>query len=561
MPFARPHVEYKWLVGVVYVLALFMDLLDMTVINVAIPTLAREFAAGTTTIEWVVTGYLLSLALFIPVSGWLGDRFGTKRVFLTALSLFIAGSLLCGVAWDIESLIAFRVLQGIGGGMLTPVGMTMLFRAFPPSERAAASAVLAIPITVAPALGPVLGGYLVDYHDWRWIFFINIPIGTIALVAATALLREERQEAAGRLDVPGFALAGAGLVSLMYALAEAGLHGFGDREVLSFGAAGLALLAAFVVVELRAAEPMIDVRLLTDKLFGAANVIQLVGNAAIMGGFFLLPLFLQTQRGQSAFDVGLIIFPMAVGVAVMAQPAARLYPKVGPRRMMLAGFTGQMVMTGALALALPGRRLCKVEAAGRGRLRVVDEQAGEDTRHRERRREDERVMEGRERGSASRRVAKAGAVEVEPVREDGGENRHAEARSHLSADAEQRTGAARRLRADRREGRRLHGHDQEAEEEAADEHVRGDQPIAGSVADERQRAGHDHLAGEPGEHHPPGADLRIEPGGGLGHDGNADGHREDDQAHVEGALAALRLEEERQQEEAAHDRRVADELD
>jgi len=288
------------------------------------------------------------------VSGWLGDRFGTKRVFLTALSLFIAGSLLCGVAWDIESLIAFRVLQGIGGGMLTPVGMTMLFRAFPPSERAAASAVLAIPITVAPALGPVLGGYLVDYHDWRWIFFINIPIGTIALVAAAALLREERQQAAGRLDMPGFALAGAGLVSLMYALAEAGLHGFGDRGVLSFGAAGLALLAAFVVVELRAAEPMIDVRLLTDKLFGAANVIQLVGNAAIMGGFFLLPLFLQTQRGQSAFNVGLIIFPMAVGVAVMAQPAARLYPKIGPRRMMLTGFTGQMVMTGALALVSYG---------------------------------------------------------------------------------------------------------------------------------------------------------------------------------------------------------------
>jgi EmrB/QacA subfamily drug resistance transporter len=153
--------EYKWLVGIVYVLALFMDLLDMTIITVAVPTLANEFSASTTTIEWVVTGYLLSLAVFIPISGWLGDRFGTKRTFMTALSIFLAGSILCGLAWDIDSLIAFRVVQGVGGGMLTPVGMAMLFRAFPPAERAAASAVLAIPITVAPALGPLLGGYLV----------------------------------------------------------------------------------------------------------------------------------------------------------------------------------------------------------------------------------------------------------------------------------------------------------------------------------------------------------------------------------------------------------------
>src|SRR5262245_66075631 len=134
MSFAR--LEYKWLVGIVYIMALFMDLLDMSVTNVAIPTLAVDFAASTTTIEWVITGYLLSLAMFIPVSGWLGDRFGTKRVFIFALSTFTASSLLCGLAWDVDSLIAFRVLQGIGGGMLTPVGMTMLFRAFPPSERA-----------------------------------------------------------------------------------------------------------------------------------------------------------------------------------------------------------------------------------------------------------------------------------------------------------------------------------------------------------------------------------------------------------------------------------------
>ena len=345
----RLNLEYKWLVGIVYIMALFMDLLDMTVINVAVPTLAREFNANTTTIEWVVTGYLLSLALFIPISGWLGDRFGTKRVFLSALAIFLAGSVLCGLAWDVESLIAFRVLQGVGGGMLTPVGMTMLFRAFPPAERAAASAVLTVPITVAPALGPILGGYLVDYQDWRWIFFINIPFGAVALIASAIFLREEKQEAVGRLDMPGFVLSGIGLVSVVYALAEAGLHGFDSSRVLLFGLGGLAVLGLFTIVELRTKEPMIDVRLLGDKLFGASNFVMVTGQASIMGVFFVLPIFLQTQKGLDAFDVGLITFPMAVGVAIMAPFAAKLYPRVGPRRMMIAGFGGNVAMTAALA--------------------------------------------------------------------------------------------------------------------------------------------------------------------------------------------------------------------
>ena len=342
--------EYKWQVGIVFVGALFMDLLDITVTNVAIPTLATEFDASTTTIEWVITGYLLSLAVFIPISGWLGDRFGTKLVFVSALSLFIVSSLLCGLAWDVESLIAFRVLQGAGGGMLTPVGTTMLFRAFPPSERAAASAVLAIPITVAPALGPLLGGYLVEYQDWRWIFFINVPIGLVGLLLAVALLREERMENAGSLDLPGFVLGATGLVAVVYALAEAGAHGFGDPKVLVFGLGGLAILGLFTLVELRAREPMLDVRLLTDKLFGACNFVQLIGNAAMMGAFFLLPLFLQAQKGLSPLESGLVTFPMAIGVAMMAGPASKLYPVVGPRKMMIIGFAGQMVLTMALAL-------------------------------------------------------------------------------------------------------------------------------------------------------------------------------------------------------------------
>ncbi|MDO8615065.1 MAG: MDR family MFS transporter [Dehalococcoidia bacterium] len=348
------RLEYKWIVGIVFVFGLFMDLLDMTIVNVALPVLGRDLDVdprqGATTIQWVVTGYLLSLAVFIPVSGWLGDRFGTKRIFMTALFLFTSASLLCGLAWNIESLIAFRVLQGVGGGMLTPVGTAMLFRAFPPEERAKGAAVLMIPMVVAPASGPIIGGYLVDYQDWRWIFFINIPVGVLGLLFAGAFLREERQPHPGRLDIPGFVLAAGGLASLMYALAQAGTSGFDDREVIAFGLAGLAALAAFTAVELRAAEPMIDIRLFRNRLFSAANTVQLVGQGGLMGALFLLPLLLQAEMGFSAFKSGLATFPQALGVITMVQIASRLYGRIGPRRIMMAGMFGGTLTTLAFLL-------------------------------------------------------------------------------------------------------------------------------------------------------------------------------------------------------------------
>ena len=252
--------------------------------------------------------------MFIPISGWAGDRFGTKRIFMIALFLFTSASLLCGLAWNIESLIAFRVLQGVGGGILTPVGTAMLFRAFPPEERAKGAAILMIPMVVAPASGPVLGGYLVEYHDWRWIFFINIPIGMLGLVFAALYLREEKQANTGRLDVPGFVLAAAGLAAVMYALAEAGIHGFGDPQVLAVGAVGLGILALFVYQELRAREPMIDMRLFRNRLFTTMNIAQIVGYSGMMGGLFLLPLLLQAEMGLSPFESGLTTFPQAIGV-------------------------------------------------------------------------------------------------------------------------------------------------------------------------------------------------------------------------------------------------------
>ena len=337
--------EYKYIVGIIFVFGLFMDLLDMTITNVALPTLQKDFGASTTTIEWVVTGYLLSLAIFIPVSGWMGDHFGTKRVFMFALSMFTVSSLMCGLAWNVNALIAFRLLQGVGGGMLTPVGTAMLFRAFPPVERSKASALLSIPAVVAPASGPVLGGYLVEYQSWHWIFLINVPIGAAGLIVAALFLKEEKQPTTGRFDIAGFLLSGFGLASVVYALAEAGHRGFGDGRVLMFGLGGIALLALLVAVELRIAAPMLDMRLFRNRLFSATNTVQMVSMAGMQGALFLLPLFLQAERGMSPLQSGLTTFPQAIGIFIAMPFASRVYQRIGPRRMMMLGMGGIAAMT------------------------------------------------------------------------------------------------------------------------------------------------------------------------------------------------------------------------
>src|SRR5881392_758975 len=214
------RIPYKWIVAAVFVCGMFIDILDTTIVNVALPDLAKEFHASTASIEWIVLGYLLSLALWIPASGWIGDKVGTRRVFLFALAVFTAASALCGQANSLGELVAFRVLQGVGGGMLVPVGTAMLFRAFPPIERAKASTVLILPTVLAPALGPVLGGWLVTDVSWRWIFYVNLPVGAVAFTIGFLYLRESREGVAGRFDVPGFVLSGAGLALVLFALSQ-----------------------------------------------------------------------------------------------------------------------------------------------------------------------------------------------------------------------------------------------------------------------------------------------------------------------------------------------------
>ena len=336
---------YKHVVAIMFVTGVFMDVLDVTIVNVAIPAMREEFGVSRTTVEWVITGYLCSLAVWIPASGWIGDRFGTKRTFLFALAMFTLASGLCGSAWNIESLIAFRVLQGVGGGMLVPVGTAMLFRAYPPSERARASSVLAIPTVLAPALGPVLGGLLVTHASWHWIFLVNVPIGMVGFVFGLLYLEEHTEPRPGSFDVWGFLLSGAGLALILYALAEAPASGWTSPVVLGTGLVGAAAFALLVFTELRVEEPMLHLRLYGDRLFRAANIASFAGTGSLIGLLFLLPLFLQELRELNALQSGLATFPQAIGFMLMARVAGRAYPRIGPRRLLIFGLLFTAVVT------------------------------------------------------------------------------------------------------------------------------------------------------------------------------------------------------------------------
>jgi EmrB/QacA subfamily drug resistance transporter len=338
-------IPYKWLVAIVFICGLFMDLLDTTIVNVALPTFGRHFGASNTTLEWVVTGYLLSLAVWIPASGWLGDRFGTKRIFLFAITMFTLGSVLCATSWSIESLIAFRVLQGVGGGMLTPVGTAMLYRAFTPYERAQASAVLMIPIAIAPTIGPILGGVLVDYASWHWIFLINLPIGILTFFLAAAALKEHTEENVGRFDVPGFFLSAAGLPLILFGLTQAPGKGWLSPWAIGPMLVGVVLMITLVIVELRATAPLLSLRLFGNRMFRNANMVNFIVSAGFSGAVFLLPLFLQELRGLSAFHSGLTTFPQALGLMVVSRFAAKLYPTMGPRKMATLGMIGGAITT------------------------------------------------------------------------------------------------------------------------------------------------------------------------------------------------------------------------
>jgi EmrB/QacA subfamily drug resistance transporter len=350
----KARLPTKLVVGAVFVASMFLNIMDATVVNVALPTLSRYFAVPVASVSGVVTAYLVTLAVAMPVSGWVGDRFGARSVLLGAIGLFTAASALCGVATSLPELVVFRAAQGAGGGLMIPVGMAMMFRTYPPAERIRANRLLIVPTLLAPALGPVIGGLLVDGLSWRWIFYINLPVGVAALVFGALFLPRGSEHPPGPFDLPGFLLAGTGFPLFMFALSTGATSGWGAASVLATGVAGLVLLALFVLVELRAATPMLRLRIYANRLFRATNLQLTFAGAGFVGTLFLVPLLLQTGLGFSAVHSGLSTFPEAIGGMIGVQVTTRLYKRVGPRRLMIAGMCGTVVTIGGMAFAGPG---------------------------------------------------------------------------------------------------------------------------------------------------------------------------------------------------------------
>jgi EmrB/QacA subfamily drug resistance transporter len=334
------------LLGVVVVAGTIMAILDATIVNVAIPTLGHEFQASISTIQWVMTGYLLAFASVIPLSGWATERFGTKRVWMAALLLFLAGSAAAGLAWSIGSLIAFRVLQGLGGGLIMPVGQTILARAAGPERFGRVMSVIGVPMLLAPVFGPVIGGAIVDQASWRWIFFVNLPVGVVALTLASALLPDTPPQLGRKLDLRGLALLSPGLAVFVYGMSEvANAGGLGSARALAGIGVGAALVALFVWQALRRrGEALIDVSLFARRGFAAAAGANLLIGVALFGALILLPLYYQLARGESPLSTGLLLVPQGLGAALAMPIAGRLTDELGARVVVPAG----------IALALAG---------------------------------------------------------------------------------------------------------------------------------------------------------------------------------------------------------------
>jgi DHA2 family multidrug resistance protein len=317
----------------------FMVILDSTVVNIAFPTLRREFGASLADAQWVLSVYVLALGVTTPVSGYLADRFGIKRVYLLGIGIFAFGSLLCGFSPSLGLLVVARALQGFGGGIALPLGPAQLYRAFPPKEQGTALGIFGIALVAAPALGPILGGWLVDLNIWRAIFFVNVPIGILGVFLGSRFLLDYRIEKRPLFDPLGLVTAVVGFGSVLYAATIAEASGWTGTATLSWFSLGLTALALHVYVELKVAkEPMMNLRLLTNPTFLNASLVGYIATVALFGAEFLMPVYLQAFRGRTALDTGFILLAVAATSAFATPLAGRLFDKIGPRAIMFVGF-------------------------------------------------------------------------------------------------------------------------------------------------------------------------------------------------------------------------------
>jgi EmrB/QacA subfamily drug resistance transporter len=325
--------------GAVVVLGTIMTILDVTIVNVAIPTLGEEFGASISTIQWVLTGYMLAFASVIPLAGWLTERFGAKQVWLASLGLFLFGSALAAAAWSIGALIAFRVVQGLGAGTILPVGQTMLAQAAGPQRMGRVMSVIGVPMLLGPILGPVIGGAIVDAASWRWIFLVNLPVGAVAIVLAQRLLPDAHPRLDQRLDLRGLALLSPGIALFLYGISEAGSEGgFSSPRTIVATLLGLALVAGFVWHAIRRGkDALIDLTLFTRRGFAVGAATNFVLGLALFGALILLPLYYQLVRRESPLDTGLLLVPQGLGAAVAMPAAGWLTDRYGARLVVPVG--------------------------------------------------------------------------------------------------------------------------------------------------------------------------------------------------------------------------------
>ncbi|WP_246362684.1 MDR family MFS transporter [Paenibacillus alba] len=316
---------------------MFLVILDGTIMNVAIPKLVHQFNTDLKHIQWVITGYTLALSAVIPLAGWFSDRFSAKRAFLWSIVMFVCGSVLCSFAQTSDQLILFRIIQGLGGGMVAPIGIAMTFQLAPPDKRGSVMGIMGLPMLLAPILGPVLSGWIIEYVNWQWIFLINLPVGVLAFFLNKKFLPSASPSKKMKLDIKGAILAPIAFGSLVFAVHEGGTNGWSSSLTVTFLAIGVAALFAFILVELGHKQPLLELRAFRSKDFTLGIILAWVNMMALFGSILLFPLFLQQVKGLSPLDAGLLVIPQAILSSIGINVGGRLFDKFGIRPIAFVG--------------------------------------------------------------------------------------------------------------------------------------------------------------------------------------------------------------------------------